>query len=339
MRRLWLLLLLVGCRIEVGAPRSSESGSEATSGTIWVYTSAYRPVVDDLDALVRAKLNGVRVEWFTAGSEKIAARIDAELTAGGSRADVVLTSDPFFYARLKREGLLLPYVPPPALRLPKRLVDADGAWITTRVSTMVLVYNTKILTRERAPKSFLDLAAPELSGKIILGDPLSSGTFFTTIAVLDDHFGPSYFEALRDRHAISTGGNSTVLDRVAGGEFAAGICLLENVLQAKRKGAPVDFVLPGEGPVLIPGPEAILKSSAHPALARAFVDLLMSPEGQAVMVRGDLHSPDPRVPGPDGAPSFSDLDRRAIPWEAGLFDRTATSVAELRERFQKTVQK
>jgi iron(III) transport system substrate-binding protein len=330
-------LALAACRIEVGAPRSEGASDDAT-GTIWVYTSAYRPVVDDLDALVRAKLSGVRVEWFVAGSEKVAARIDAELAAGGTRADIVLTSDPFFYTRLKREGRLLPYVPPAALRLPRTLVDPDGTWVTTRISTMVLVYNTKLVDRAHAPRSFQDLLAPAFSGKLILGDPLSSGTFFTTAAFLDQRFGPAYFEGLKTNRAISTGGNSTVLDRVSGGEFAAGICLLENVLQAKRKGAPVDFVLPAEGPILIPGPEAILKSSAHPALARALVDLILSPEGQAVMVRGDLHSADPRVAAPDGAPPFDQLEAHGMPWSETFLERTSTSAAELRARFQNTVQ-
>jgi iron(III) transport system substrate-binding protein len=333
-----VLLILAGCRIEAGAPRS-EATTDATTGTLWVYTSAYRTVVDDLDALVRAKLNGVHVEWFVAGSEKVAARIDAELAAGGTRADLVLTSDPFFYARLKREGRLLAYVPPAALRLPRALVDPDGAWATTRISTMVLVYNTKLLDAAHAPKSFSDLLEPAFAGKLILGDPLSSGTFFTTVSFLDQRFGPSYFEGLRNNRVVSTGGNSTVLDRVSGGEFAAGVCLLENVLQAKRKGAPVEFVLPAEGPILIPGPEAIMKSSAHPALARALVDLIMSPEGQAVMVRGDLHSADPRVEGPDGAPPFSDLEPLSMPWSEDFVERTADRAAEIRTRFQKTVQR
>ena len=58
-----------------------------------------------IEARLRAQgLGSTRIEWFQSGSEKVAARIDAELASGGSPCDVLLTSDPTYYARLKREG-------------------------------------------------------------------------------------------------------------------------------------------------------------------------------------------------------------------------------------------
>jgi hypothetical protein len=56
------------------------------------------------------------------------------------------------------------------------------------------------------------------------------------------------------------------------------------------------------------------------------------------MVRGDLHSADPRVPGPDGAPSFEQLETSGMPWSEAFLAHTATRAAELRARFQRTVQ-
>jgi iron(III) transport system substrate-binding protein len=336
------LVLLGGCRVELGAPGESarrSASADRPAGELWVYTSLYRHVVDDLDRLAKEKLPEVRIEWFAAGSEKVAARLEAELAAGGTRADLLLTSDPFYFARLKHQGRLLAYVPPAALRVPRSLIDPDGDWISTRLGTMVLIHNTQLLSDEDAPKSYHDLLSPKLRGKVIMGDPLASGTFFTTVAFLVQRFGWDFFKELHANGVISTGGNSTVIDRVSSGELAAGLCLLENVLASRRKGAPIDYRIPSEGAVLIPGPAAILKTSHNPIAAKAFFDLLLSPEGQAVMVRGDMHSADPRVAGPEGAPSFGVLFEKAWPWSETFVEEIERGAEGLRSTFHQVVQK
>lgn len=335
-------LALSGCRVELGAPGGSaraELEGEAASGELWVYTSLYQHVVDDLDRLAQEKLPGVNIEWFAAGSEKVAARIDGELAAGATRCDVLLTSDPFFFARMKREGRLLPYVPPQALRVPRELVDLDGAWLTSRAATMVIVYNQRLLTKETAPQGYRDFLEPRFQNKIIFGDPLASGTFFTTLAFLQDQYGWEYFDGLKKNGLISTGGNSTVIERVSSGEFLAGLVLLENVLTSRRKGAPIDYLLPKEGPVLIPGPVAIFSSTRNPRAAKAFEDLIFSQEGQKVMVAGDMHSPDARLNAPPGAPSWKEVSERALPWSPELLDRVEREATTLRSTFNERVQR
>jgi iron(III) transport system substrate-binding protein len=248
-----------------------------------------------------------------------------------------LASDPFWIERLKQEGRLLAHVPPTALRLPRTLVDPDGTWTAVRLSTMVIVYNTRQLTADTAPNSYAALAEPSLAHKLIIGDPLASGTFFTTLAFLEDRLGWAYFRRLKANGLVSTGGSSTVIERVASGEFAAGLCLLENVLAAKKSGAPVEAVLPAEGPVLIPGAAAILKSSPNRAAAEAFVDLLLSPEGREVMVRGLMHAPDPRAADPEGAPPQKVVLERALPWSEEFIRRVEATAPALRETYTKEV--
>ena len=85
------LALLLGCRIEVGAPAGG-AAVDAGRGTsehpieVWIYTSMYQEVLDALTPDLTAALPGVRVQWFQAGSEKVAQRWEAETEAGGSRA-------------------------------------------------------------------------------------------------------------------------------------------------------------------------------------------------------------------------------------------------------------
>lgn len=331
-----------GCRVEVGAPGAESRGSETQGsvphGEVWIYTSLYQYVVDDLDRLLRARLPGVEPRWFTGGSEKVSQRIDGELAAGATRADVLLISDPFFFVRMKREGRLLPYVPPRALRVPRALVDPDGAWLTSRVAVMVLVYNPAKLDPADVPHTYLDLAKPSLKGKIIFGDPLASGTFFTTVAVLSDKYGWDYFRRLKDNGLISTGGNSVVIERVSSGEYQAGAVLLENFVSAKKKGAPLEYVVPEDGAVLIPGPSAIFQSAQNPVAAKAVMDLIFSAEGQEVMVRGDMYGADPSAPQPLLSPPLAELLQHTIPTDAALFERLEPKAQEIRRSFHDIVQ-
>lgn len=331
------------CRVEYGAPGAQARGAESCggppSGELWIYASVYQHVVDDLDKLIRAKLPGVEPHWFTGGSEKVIQRLDAELSAGGTRADVLLISDPFYFDRLASEGRLMPYVPPRALRVPRALIGKDGAWITSRAAVMVLVYNTRQLTAETAPASFRALIDPTWNGKLIMGDPLASGTFFTTVAVLHDAFGSAYFEGLRANEVVSTGGNSAVIERVSSGEYAAGMVLLENVLTSKRKGAPIDFVVPSDGAIVIPGPSAILSTSHNPVAARALMDLVFSAEGQALMVRGDMYAADPGEAPPAGAPTWDKVSEGTLAWGPERAARIGPRTAEIRAEFHRVVQR
>lgn len=340
---LLVLCCASSCRVELGPPGAKKKGAadlaSLPSGEVWIYTSLYRHVVDDLDRLIHERLPGVSPQWFVAGSEKVAARLDGELAAGGSRADLLLTSDPFHYARLETSGALTPYVPPGALRAPREWLDLDGAWFPTRVSTMVLIYNTRLLTPTTAPHSFTDLGSEAFAGRVILGDPLASGTFFSTIAFLERRLGWDYFRGLRARGVISTGGNSTVLDRVAAGEFSAGACLLENILVAKRKGSPVDYVVPADGAILVPGPGAILRGGSNPEAAKAIADLLTSPDGEAAIVRGDMHAPDPAIAPPAGAPPLAELYATAPRWTPELVAEVGARAEEIRTTFNTVVQR
>ena len=332
----------VGCRVELGAPRpvgAEGAAGGAPAGELWVCTSLYQHVVDDLERVARAALPEVKLQWFTGGSEKVSQRIDAELAAGGTRCDVLLVSDPFFFHRLAREGHLHPYVAPRALRADRSLVDLDGRWVTTRQAAMVIAYDPRQVDAARAPRSFAALGDPVWRGKLIMGDPLASGTFFTTIAFLAERYGDAYFERLRANEIVATGGNSAVVERVAAGEFVAGPVLLENVLAARRKGASLDFVVPEDGAVVIPGPVAIFAASPHRAAAEAFVDLLFTEAGQAVMVRGDMYPADPALAGPTGAPPWAELAAGAMPWSPEFIARTEARAVELRAGFRKVVQR
>ena len=332
--------LAAGCRVERVAPGGEGApGGESAEpvGDVWVYTSIYRPVLDALDPVIQRRLPKVRVHWFQAGSEKVASRLEAELASGATQADVLATSDPFFYERLKARGAFLRYASAEGLRTPRSLIDLDGHYAACRLSTMVIAHRTDVA---EPPKSFKALAEPRWKGEVALGDPLTSGTAFTWAVFLEGKYGAAWFRALRENGAVVAGGNAAVQQRLEGGEAKVGVLLLENVLTARAKGAALAFEYPEDGAVVIPGDLAILKGTRNPRAAKALVDLLLSPEGQAVIVRqGNMHAVDPRQPGPGGEAGVDALMEHSQPWTPEALSRGVEQGAGIKSDFTRAFAK
>ncbi len=290
----------------------------------------YRPVVDALEPLLKQQLPGVTVHWYQAGSEKVLARLEAELAAGGTQADVIATSDPFLYARFKAEGRWLPYVSPHSQRVPRALVDLDGAFSAIRVSTMVIARRADATD---APKSYEALGDPKWARDVVLGDPLTSGTAFTWAVFMDQAHGSDYFAKLRANRARVAGGNAAVLQKLEGKEARFGVLLLENALIAKAKGSPIEIVWPDDGAVAIPGFAGILKSTRHARAAQAVIDVLHSEAAQKVMVEGDMHAADPRRAGPRGQRPIDEVIAHARPWSEAMLTRGHTDGARVKQAF------
>lgn len=282
--------------------------SAAETATVRVYTSMYKEVIDAIEPELAKQLPHTTVEWFQSGSEKVASRLDAELASGGSPCDLLLTSDPAYYAKLKSDGRLVPYVSPLALRQPRSLIDTDGAWATARVSTMVIGVSPKTSAR---PKGYADLLDPKL--RATLGDPLSSGTYFTSVSALSRKLGWEWIEKIKAKGTVAAGGNASVVTRLESGEADAGLVLLENLLTARERGSRIEIVIPVEGAIPVAGPIALMQHARKSHAARALYDALLSPEIQTIVVeKGKMHSPDPALPPPQGAPDLAAILATAL---------------------------
>lgn len=148
-----LALLAAGC----GGPESKE---------LWIYTSLYKDVYPLYEPALAEAFPGVDFKWYQSGSEKIAARILAEEKGGGTKADLLMTSDLFFYQELERLGLLVELSGANVERLPEAYRDPDGVFAIHRFPLMVLAYNPQVLTAEEAPRSFRDLVEPRFKGRL-----------------------------------------------------------------------------------------------------------------------------------------------------------------------------
>lgn len=308
--------------------------------TVTIYTSIYEHVIAGLEPVLRDTFPDLDVRFFQRGSEDVAARLNSEIAANNISADLVMTSDPFWYEELKEAGHLLAYASPHASGIPSDLNDPDGTFVTVRMPVMVMAVNSTRVAAGDRPRTFRELADAKWAKRVTMGDPNRSGSYFTAVAALSKKYGWEYFEALRRNDIVAAGGNSAVLNRLMTGEKDAGIILLENLLQARQQNvkAPIDIVYPEDGVILVPSPIAILKATAVPDAARRLYDFFLSDEGQNAIVGGWMYSPYDHIAPPAGArPWQAVFSATLLPWTFDYLRETTNAREDIKRRFNTTV--
>ncbi len=282
MRAAWHRWLVVIAALAASAVAAQASG-QAAAGKLVLYTSQpERDAAQTVGAFKKA-YPGVDVEVFRSGTTEVMAKLAAEFAGGASKADVLLLADAATMESLKRAGRLLAYPAVNLTGLDPGSYDPDKTYFGSKLITTGIAVNTAAKGR---PASFADLAKPEYKGQLTMPSPLYSGAaaiMLGTMASRPD-LGWSYFEKLKGADTVAVRGNGAVLTAVANGEKSYGILVDFMAFNAKAKGSPIDFVFPAEGSPAVTEPVAILKTSQNAAGARAFVDFILSDEGQKLAV-------------------------------------------------------
>jgi iron(III) transport system substrate-binding protein len=286
----------------LGTPLAAQD----VSGTLTLYTS--QPNADaqaTVDAF-QAAFPGVEVEWFRDGTTRVMAKLRAEFEAGQPQPDVLLIADMVTMEGLEAEGRLMPYPEADTSAYDPAIMDDEGHYFSTKLITTGIVYNT---AAEMIPQTHLDLLKPEAQGQIAMPSPLTSGAATIHMAALTAHpdLGWDLYEGLADQRAIPEGGNGGTYRAVAGGEKLYGFVVDFLPIRNKLDGAPVEFVFPEEGVSAVTEPAAILSTAQNPDAAKAFIDFLLSPEGQQLAANQGYLPAHPAITPPEGFPPRDEI--------------------------------
>jgi iron(III) transport system substrate-binding protein len=300
---------------------------------LWIYTSMYKDTIADLTPQLEKDFPDVTFHWFQAGSEEIASKVNAEILAGGIKADILISSDRFWYEEMAKNKKLHPYQSPNAQTVPASLKNDQGHYTTVSIPVMVLTYNSEVMSAEDAPKTFKEMSTDKWKGKFTTGSPLSSGTNFTTMAMLQHHYGWDYFQKLKANETIAQGGNSAVIRRLQNKERQVGWVLLENLLRFQGKDERLKAIFPDDGVVTHANVMAITKKEGKRDLAQKFVDWMFTEKGQKAMTSSYMYSPLPSFAPPKGAPKLEKVLSKSFPWTKEFLDKVTTTRADLKEKY------
>jgi iron(III) transport system substrate-binding protein len=264
---------------------------------VW-YTSVDLKLSEQIGKAFEAKYQGVSCKVERTGAERILQRIGQEYTANVHAVDVVNSSDAAHLVYWKDQGLLAPYVPEDVAKFyPAEHKDADGTYASFRVFLCVIAYNTSMVKKEEAPKSFADLLDPKWKGKIVKAHPGYSGTIMTATYQMSRDLGWEYFEKLAQQNILQVQSAADPPKKIALGERAIQADGVEYLIhQGREAGQPVEPVYATEGTPLIIGPNGLFKAAPNPNAARLFQSFCFSPECQQLCIDiGGLRSVHPQI--------------------------------------------
>jgi iron(III) transport system substrate-binding protein len=328
-----LLMVLFFLTTFTSCQSDKNSAPEKKSEEVWIYTSMYKDTIADITPQIKKDFPGVTFHWFQAGSEDIATKVNAEILAGGTKADLLISSDRFWYEEMANMGKLHSYKSQLGSTMDAQLRHPNGMYHTLSIPVMVMAYNNEAVTKEEAPKTFKEMADPKWNGKFTTGSPLASGTNFTTMAMLQTHYGWDYFKKLKTNQTIAQGGNSAVLRRIQSKERPVGWVLLENLLRFKDKDKRLEIIFPEDGSVIHGNIMAITKKSASRTTTEKVVEWLFSKKGQEAMTRSFMYSPMKNIAPPIGAPELATILKKSFPWTPEFIKDVTAKRAELKETY------
>jgi iron(III) transport system substrate-binding protein len=304
---------------------------------VWVYTSLYKDSVTDLKSRLEKDFPNIDVQFYQAGSEEVAAKIQAESLSGKIQADIIIASDRFWYEDMAAKGIFLAYKPIGSEKVDPALRDPKGFFTTVSLPIMVMAYNSDAVAEKDAPKSFSELREAKWKDKVSSGSPLASGTNFTTVAFLAKKYGWGYYGELRKNNLIAEGGNSGVIRRLQSKERPVGIVLLENLLRLTESDPRIKMVIPSDGPVIQINGLSIVKKEGNQEATKKVADWMFGKSGQESMVRFFMYATVPGYSPPKGAPELVELLKTAQPWSTEFILDTMKKRDEIKNQFAKII--
>jgi iron(III) transport system substrate-binding protein len=226
----------------------------------------------------------IEIKWVRDSTGIVTAKLLAEKNR--PQADVVWGLAGSSLAILKQQGMLEAYSPANLDKIAANYRDAANppTWVGMDVWAAAICFNTVEAQKQGLPKPtrWEDLANPVYKDKIVMPNPASSGTGYLDVSAWLQTFGESegwaYMDKLHANMGQYTHSGSKPCKLAAAGEYPIGISFEYPAIQLKRKGAPLDIVLPEEGLGWEIEATAIIKGTQHLEAARKLADFSASPE-------------------------------------------------------------
>ncbi|MEO5589083.1 MAG: extracellular solute-binding protein [Gemmatimonadaceae bacterium] len=228
----------------------------------------------------------IDVQWVDMGSQEVLDRVRAE--GANPQADVWFGAPAEAFDRAAKEDLLLRYIPTWSNAVAIEARDSQDRWYGTYLTPEVIAYNTDVVKREDAPKDWDEVLDPKWKGKVLIRDPIASGTmraiFGAIVARSMAQTGSpdAGYEWLR-RLDVNTREyvlNPTILYQKIGRQ--EGVITLWDMPDIatlrQRLNIPVDYIIPASGTPLLVDGIAIVKGTKHLGEAKLYYEFVSTPD-------------------------------------------------------------
>lgn len=283
MKKLVSLLLTVAMLLVCAS-----SLAEGVSGPLVLYSSMTDNDIDNLIEAFNEVYPDVEVEVVNGSAGELAARIRAEkdnpqgdLQWGGlSPADGDANDDIFAL-----------YTSPYEEDLPDAYKSHNGRYNQDHLSTICFAVNVALEQELGLEiRTYEDLLNPALKGRIVLSDPNSSSAAWNNLCNIFAVFGYdsdeswAYLRSLLENGLVISTSSSVCFKSVDSGEYVVGLTYEDGADTLLKAGSTnIRMQYPTNGASATSMGCAMIEGCPHPEAAKAMIDFLMSPDGQAAL--------------------------------------------------------
>ena len=283
-----LFLVSLGSAADAGAQSKEMIEGARKEGQLVFYSGMPIPDAQAILSALEKKYPFIKTTFYRATGSALVSRIQTEQRAGTHIWDAMNATGFEPYALLE-QGYFAKYESAERKDFPEGHKDNDGMWATMYTTPMIVSYNTNLVAAADLPKGYADLLSPKWKGR--LGMDSSDLEWYANLRkIWGAEKARSFLEGLKRQDVRFAQGRTLLTGLLSGGEIALLVNnFLQNVIEAKRKGSPVEF-LALDPVVSAAGLVGINRLAPHPNAARLFVDFVLSREGQELIVKTDRSS-------------------------------------------------
>jgi iron(III) transport system substrate-binding protein len=277
--------------------RAPDGTASAVFGKLVIYSGRAEPLLKPVVDAFRAQNPGVDVLLKAGSNSELANALLEE--QGNPQADLFITTELVTIQSLAAQGVLDAYRPASAAALPDGFVGPDDNWVGLTRRARVIMYNTDLVPAAEAPKSLFDLTDQKWKGQIAAAGS-TNGSMQAQIATMRQLIGDEQTEAwlkgLLANDVTFFGGHTDVRKAVGAGEFKLGLVNHYYYHLQLAEGSKVGIVYPdqGEGEIGLltnATAAAVVKGGANRVNAEAFIDFLLSSDGQKLFAQENYEYP------------------------------------------------
>ncbi len=301
---------------EEAASSSSETTSPEpapeVSGQLVIYSGRSEALIQPVIEAFKAQYPNVEVLLKAGSNSELANALIEE--QGNPQADIFITTELFTIQSLSQQGIFQSYLPNGADALPAEFVGPDNTWVGLTRRARVIMYNKDLVPEAELPTSIFDLTDPKWKGQIGAAGS-TNGSMQAQVAALRQLIGEQatedWLNGLLANEVTFFGGHTDVRKAVGAGEFKLGLVNHYYYHLQVAEGSNVGIIYPDQGEgqfglISNATSAAIIIGAPNLAPAQAFMDFLVSVEGQKLFAEGNYEYP--LLPGVALHPDVAPLD-------------------------------
>lgn len=269
-----------------GGSESPDAGAKRDRKVI-VLSPHGDEILDKFSALFEEAYPGIRVIATNLPTGKVLSRL--RIDKDSPQVDVWWGGTSAFFTQAKSEGLLEPYRPSWAVASAAGFHDTDDAWYGHFLQVPAVMFNKNLYVAAQMPGTFAELLDPKWNNKIVIREPMDSGTMKTIYtgivwarggAAGDPQLGYDYLTKLDAQTRSYLPDPQALFDRIA--KSSAGYISLWNltdiIFQTEANGYPFGYRIPSDPVPVSVDPIGLVKGGPHPEEAKLFYEFVTSSE-------------------------------------------------------------